>query len=955
MNDENNKDYLNTELPLKKRIKSLVSQLTLEEKIGLIPTSQAAIPRLGIKAYGIGNEVARGYVPHDSEKRGGSENSTVFPQPIGLASMFDTELLEKLGEIAGTELRYYEEHTDKNHLVLFGPTVDLARDPRWGRNEECYGEDPYLAGQSVKAYTKGIVGNNPDYYRAVPSLKHFFANNNEKDRSSSSSNIDPRTKFEYYYRAFKPAIESGYAAGVMTSYNSINGLPALFNPDLERVCKRQWGMKYALTDGGDMGQTVTHHHFTRNHAKTVAMAIKSGTDIMCDDAELVKDSLRYALDKGMLSEKDLDKAVTNALYPRFLLGEFNPDENNPYLNLPESVVNSFKYKVINLQAAREAITLLKNQSLLPLKADRIKKLAVLGVHGNEYFRDWYTGSSSYSITVFDAFKGMLPDSEVEYDDCRDTVAIRSLFTGKYLRVNDDETITADGESSDNEDCRFIKDDWGGEIVLTSVKNGKYISAEKGYTASEESLYSWFVKPIIKPSMVKGDVVYKSWNGKTVFVDDEGRLTCGDVSRVEENQLFAEEIVDDGIVRGMRLAADCDYAIVCVGNNPMIVARECYDRDNIELPYFQHEFVKNIFMANRNTVMCLISSYPYAITELDRLLPAIIYTAHGGPEMGTAVAETILGKNNPAGRTPMTWYSSTQELASINDYDIINSKSTYLYYDRKPLYPFGYGLSYSHFRYGSLKVTDSTETLEVSVTVENLSSLGGDEVVQVYISQLDRRYKRPLKQLCGFKRAFIDPIEKKVFSFSIDKKEFGRWDAVMGEYCFDEGMYRIFAGGSSGDDECSATIFLTGTKPAIREAGRKINAVFCDEKSGAEIRSTFDGKDEYIAGTYTFGGYVVFYDLDFSNGKGIKVKASTNGNASKLFFAVEGENIAELELPPFVDPEKFKTFEIPFIKEIEGVHDLTVHLREGVNVLSLRIISEKDNEEEKPKSEEDKEN
>lgn len=940
MNEENSKDYLNTDLPLKKRIKNLVAQLTVEEKIGLIPTRQAAIPRLDIKAYSIGNEVARGYVPHDSEKTGNTENSTVFPQPIGLASMFDTELLEKLGEIAGTELRYYEENTEKNHLVLFGPTVDLSRDPRWGRNEECYGEDPYLAGQSVKAYTKGIVGGNPDYYRAVPSLKHFFANNNEENRSSSSSNIDPRTKYEYYYRAFRPAIESGYAAGVMTSYNSVNGLPALLNPDLEKVCKKQWGMKYALTDGGDMGQTVTHHHFTKSHAKTMAMALKSGTDLMCDDPDLVTDSLRYAMDKGMLTEKDLDKAVVNALYPRFLLGEFNPPENNPYLNLPESVVNSFKYKVLNLQAAREAITLLKNKSLLPLKIDRIKKLAVLGVHGNQDFRDWYTGTSSYSVTVFDAFKGMLPDAETLYDDCRDIIAIRSLFTGKYLKVNEDGSITADGDSPDSEECRFIKDDWGSEIVLTSVKNQKYISAEDIYRASETTVYSWFVKPVLKPSAVNGAVIYKSWNDKAVYVNEEGKLAHGEVSRIEENQLFSEEIVDDGIMRGIRLASSCDYAIVCVGNNPMIVARECYDRKKIELPFFQNEFVKNIYMANRNTVMCLISSYPYAIPELDRQIPAIIYTAHGGPEMGTAIAETILGKNNPAGRTPVTWYGSTNELAPITDYDIIKTKSTYLYYDRKPLYPFGYGLSYSHFRYGSLKVIDNIDTVDVSVTVENLSALGGDEVVQIYISELDSRYKRPIKQLCGFKREFIDPIGKKVFSFTVDKKECGRWDAVNNEYCFDEGMYRIFAGGSSEDDECSATIFLTGSKPTPRSLDKKLNAVCCDEKSGVEIRTTSCGKYEYIAGTYTFGGKIVFFDCDFSGCKKIKVKASTNGNASKMFFsATEEENIAELSLPPFVEPEKFKTFEIPLEKEIEGVHDLTVHIREGINILSMKLISD----------------
>lgn len=934
-----NMDYMDTALPLKRRIKNLVSQLTLEEKIGLIPTRQAAIPRLNIKEYSYGTEIARGYVGRDD-----SETSTVFPQPIGLASMFDTELMEKLGEIAGNEIRYYEEHTKGHHLVLFGPTVDLARDPRWGRNEECYGEDPYLAGQCVKAYTKGIVGNKPEYYRAIPSLKHFYANNNEKDRGFSNSNITPRTKYEYFYRSFRPAIEAGYAPGVMTSYNSINGLPAMINPDIDEVCKKQWGMKFAVTDGGDMAQTVTHHRFTKNHGKTVAMALKSGTDIMCDEAELVADSIRYALNKGLLTEKELDKAVVNALYPRFLLGEFNPRENNPYLDIPESTVNCFKYKVLNLQAAREAITLLKNNGILPLKKERIKKLAVLGVHADTSFPDWYTGKSSYNITILDGFKALLPDSEIIYEDCRDIVAIRSVETGNYLKVNDDETVTADGEFPNDVRCQFIKDDWGGEITLTSVKNGKYLTIDDSeYKATCTTTYTWFVMPILKPSVKNGAVTYKSWDNKAVFADKDGKIRFGEKSRVEENQLFTEEIIHDGIEKGIKAVNRADYAIVCVGNNPMIVAREEYDREYIELPFFQQELVRNIYMANKDTIMCLISSYPYAIPEFDRSIPAILYTAHGGPEMGTAIAETVLGTNNPAGRTPMTWYISTEELPSINDYDIIETKSTYQYYDRFPLYPFGYGLSYSRFRYGGLAVTDKTDCFDISVNVENLSNLGGDEVVQVYLSELNSRYRRPLKQLCAFKREFIDALEKKTFTFTVSKREFARWDVVRNDYSFDEGMYLIYAGGVSDDDRCNTKIFLSGSKPLNRNLHNKTSAVNFDEKQGVEIKALSNSKGEYIFGKETFGGRLVYYNCCFDNFKSVIIKASTEGNTASVSFGIEGEALGSIKLPPFVEPEKFKVFELKIEKEIRGVHDLTIYLGKGANILSFKFVSKNDEE------------
>lgn len=927
-------DFLDTSLPLKKRIKNLVSQLTLEEKIGLIPTRQAAIPRLNIRAYSLGAEVARGYVGREE-----SETSTVFPQPIGLASMFDTELMEKLGEIAGNEFRYYEAKNDGNRLVLFGPTVDLARDPRWGRTEECYGEDPYLAGECVKAYTKGIVGNKPEYCRAIPTLKHFYANNNEKDRTSSNSNITPRTKYEYYYRSFRPAIKAGYAPGVMTSYNSINGLPAMINPDIDNVCKKQWGLKFALTDGGDMSQTYINHHFTKNHGKSVAMALKHGTDIMCDEAELVKDSVRFALNKGYLTEKELDKAVINALYPRFLLGEFNPKGNNPYLDTPESTVNCFKYKVLNLQAAREAVTLLKNNGILPLKKENIKRLAVLGVHANTSYPDWYTGKSAYNITVLDGFKALLPDTEIIYEDCRDIVAVRSLETGDYLKVNDDETVTADGEYPDDIRCQFIKDDWGGEITLTSVKNGKYLTTDGSeYKASCTTTYTWFVQPILKPNVSNGAITYKSWDNKAVFTDKDGKIRFGEKSRVEGNQLFSEVIIKDGIEKGIKAVNRADYAVVCVGNNPMIVAREEYDREYIELPFFQQELVRNIHMANKDTVMCVISSYPYAIPEFDRTIPAILYTAHGGPEMGTAIAETVLGTNNPAGRTPITWYVSTDELPSINDYDIIQTKSTYQYYDRFPLYPFGYGLSYSRFRYGGISVTDTADSFEVSFTVENLSNIGGDEVVQVYLSELNSRYSRPLKQLCAFKREFIDALEKKTFSFNVNKKEFARWDVVSEDYSFDEGIYFIYAGGASDDDRCNTKIFLSGNKPLNRDLQNKTMAVNFDEKQGVEIKALSNAKGEYITGREVFGGKLTFYNCSFDSFKSIEIKASTMGNYANIFFEADGEQIASIKLPPFVEPEKFKSFELAVEKEVCGLHDLTVCLGKEANIYSFRFIS-----------------
>ena len=328
---------------------------------------------------------------------------------------------------------------------------------------------------------------------------------------------------------------------------------------------------------------------------------------------------------------------------------------------------------------------------------------------------------------------------------------------------------------------------------------------------------------------------------------------------------------------------------------MMVAREEYDRKSIELPQFETNLIKKVFAVNKNTVTCIISSYPYSITKLDRLLPAIIYTAHGGAEMGNAVAQTIIGLNNPAGRTSLTWYKSTDELPDILDYDIIKTRSTYLYYDRKPLYPFGYGLSYSEFKYDNLNVTDKKNTVKVSVDVKNISETDGDEVVQIYISELNSRYKRPLKQLCGFKRRFIKAGEKVNFIFNIDKKEFGRWDVVNNEYVFDEGKYVIYAGSSSSDNKCRVETSLSGKPRSYRDLSVKTPAISYDDKKNVEIRYTSDSKHEYVKGKGPFGGSITFYDCDFKGGNVIIFKASTTGNASDISFFINARILSSLSL------------------------------------------------------------
>ena len=428
-------DFRNPKLPLKERVRDLLSRLTVEEKIGLLSTHQLPVERLGIGEWYVGQEVARGYVSRDPE-----EPSTVFPQPIGLASTFDPNLMEQLGEIAGEEARFYHRKDPKGHLMLWGPTVDPERDPRWGRTEEGYGEDPFLIGEMTTAYTQGMAGNDPVYRRTIPTLKHFCANNNEKDRILCSSNVTPRTLHEYYYRAFESSIVRGGTGSMMTAYNELSGVPACMNPDLQPLVKDKWGLEFIVTDGADFSQNVLAHRSHATHAEALAACLKNGNDVMTDADDMVAAAARDALDRGLLTEADIDRAVGNSLSGRFRLGEFDGD-SCPY-NTEPAETDTLLHRAVNRVAAMEQMCLLHNNGILPLHLRPGAKVAVIGPLGSENYRDWYTGISSYAISVADGLRRQLGEENVLFDDGYDVTALQSVQTGKYFSVAEDGTLHA---------------------------------------------------------------------------------------------------------------------------------------------------------------------------------------------------------------------------------------------------------------------------------------------------------------------------------------------------------------------------------------------------------------------------------------------------------------------------------------------------------------------------------
>ena len=385
-------------LPFEERAKDLLSRLTREEKVGMITSQLDAIPRLGIQKTHIGTEIARGVVNRDQKRE-----TTILPQPWGMAAMFDDALMEQLGDMAGDETRITHDMEERpSSLELFGPTIDMERDPRWGRNEEAYGEDPCLTGKMSAAYCRGLTGKDEKYLKTAPLLKHFYANNYENERQTTNANITPRLKHEYYLKAFEPAVREGRAPGLMTAYNCINGVEGVNNPDVSEICKKEWGMTFAVSDGGDFGQNVAAHRTYENHAQSMGDILGVGADMMLDSRSMVDPAVREALEKGYLTEENLDKAVYSTLLMRFKLGDF--DEDHPYAHIDPAKLASPAHKALAVKAAKESVILLESRGMLPLKDDGKCTVAVVGPLANENYTCWYCGYAPNQTPVVKGFR-----------------------------------------------------------------------------------------------------------------------------------------------------------------------------------------------------------------------------------------------------------------------------------------------------------------------------------------------------------------------------------------------------------------------------------------------------------------------------------------------------------------------------------------------------------------------
>ncbi len=867
---DRNTPLYDTKLTVRERAEYLVSRMTAEEKCACF-SLWIRNERLGIAASTCGGEGA-----HGVQARAGQREmypptpTTSFPQPIGMAATFDRDLIRKAGDVTGRESRAFANAVGKGGNGRLCPTVDLCRDPRWGRNEEGYGEDPYLTGKMASAYITGMQdehnydgtplapGERGDRVRTAAVLKHFYANNQEWRRNYDSFDISDKVKYDYELEPYRYCAQEGHAEAVMTAYNEINHVPAMVNREVRDILKDKWGIRYAMTDGGDFLQTVNFHHYYDTHAESLAEGVKAGVDAMLDNPFEVTKAAKEALERGLITEAEMDESILCTVTELIRQGAFDPAD--PYAELDMADVGTDEAKRISLQMSCEANVLLKNENgFLPF--DREDDIALIGHVGNSWYMDWYGGKPLYKVTLKAGLEKRM-HRQVPYDSGLNLVRFRA--GDKYIggsRPADVPRGLFDPEPAElvlvdraEDAVVFEQINWGcGSNFLYAPAYRKYLTVGmdgKISLASDEP-FLWFIfesftigtaDAVRTPNPrnancvelteywndEEGDIKLYCFGNRNVYVEDGKLKTDPLVRRTAESNTkegnneesawagsekeaatLTVEMVSSGIERAKALAAKAKKVIVAMGCNPVVNAKEEIDRSTIAMIPLQEKLAEAVYEANPNTAAVLITNYPYAIGWMQEHLPAILTNVTGSQDMGNGIAAAIFGEANPAGRLPMTWYRGDGDLPPMEDYDLISHPRTYRYFEKPVLYPFGYGLSYTVFEYSGLRVEKCGGGLKASVTVKNTGHRAGDEVAQLYIRRLSPSGTvHPVRRLIGFERLHdIAPGASMTAGFTVNPCDLEIYMEREGRKVVEPGRYLVYAGGSCMDERVAAEIEL----------------------------------------------------------------------------------------------------------------------------------------------------
>ena len=790
--------YSKSSIP--ENVQTLMQQLTIEEKIDLLCAKAPKIERLGIIQYDWWSECLHGVA------RAGK--ATVFPKPIAMGSTWDVDLIKRVGIAISDEARakHHKALQEKGYsdihygLTFFSPTLNIARDPRWGRTSECFSEDPLITSEMGVAFIQGMQGDDPYYLKLVATAKHFVANNEEDRRLGGSSSVDETSLREYYFPAFQAAITKGKATSVMGAYNALNGVPCCANPWLlTDVLRNEWGFEgVVISDGSAIDKLYTHHKYVTSKEEGAALAVKAGCDMSLRDE--YRPGLRKAYKDGLINESEINKAVERVLMLRVRLGIDDPSTKNPYTKIPYSVVENVEHRQLAQEAAEKSIVLLKNEeNILPLKLDNKKKLKI-GLIGDAfqsvYYGD-YSGTPDFNATLFDCLTtdvGKLAD--ISFVNER---KVKELIPANYLTRSANQAYDGilgfTGEYYNNKqgtgEAMLVRQDLNLNFTPNKdeqLKGSSQLSARWSSTLEApitgKYLFTFDGSGKVKMRINNKEVLKKSssWKIHESFEIElrEGEKYPIEIEAIDINvdcpfNLTWRPPFNETDDTPEKIAERSDVVILFLRDDNSSEGR---DRKNLLMNPAQVELIDKITRINPNTVLILGSGSTLTLTNIVNKPKALLNVWIAGQGEAQAISNVLLGKVNPSGKTAVTFFANESQLPPMDDYSVINGRS-YQYFKGVVLYPFGYGLSYTTYQYSSpildKRSMSAGQPLSVSVAVKNTGSYGGEEIVQCYLSSPDWEQKGLKQKLIGYKRVFLNKGETRHVTFNISEEDLQRWD------------------------------------------------------------------------------------------------------------------------------------------------------------------------------------
>ncbi len=801
--------YLDYTQPVETRVNDLVSRMTLEEKVSQMVNGSRAIPRLQIPEYNWWNECLHGVA------RAGT--ATVFPQAIGLSASWDTDMMRNVADVISTEARAKNneflrkgERDIYKGLTFWSPNINIFRDPRWGRGQETYGEDPYLTARMGVSFVKGLQGDDPKYFKVISTPKHYAVHSGpEPDRHTFNAIIDNHDLYDTYLPAFEACITEAGAFSVMCAYNRFMGDACCGSPELLRkILREKWGFKgYVVSDCGAINDIFSTHKIVKTPAEAAAIAVKSGTDLEC--GSVYSTALFDAVKQGLVTENEISVSVKRLFTARFRLGMFDPPEIVKYTRIPITENDSREHRALSLRAAHESIVLLKNtNNILPIKKE-VKRIAVVGPNADNYLilLGNYNGTPSKYVTPFQGIKNRAGDNiEVKYEAGCDVIDAGGIIN------NLSSDIASDNGKPGLKVEFFRNKDLSGEPFFTRLDqltspDWFYGSQMPSFTRSSDDSSTRWSGILTAPAtgdfdfMVKSDggfrlllgdsAIFQEWANRDIRTKEHHinlkqgktyRFVFEFSRRSQWPQLSVQWklLNSDHSRRAVELAKNSDLVIFVGGITPQLEGEEMRvdyegfkggDRSNLNLPVVQENLIKELKATGTPVVLVLTCGSALAVNWEKENLPAIVQLWYPGEEGGTALADVLFGDYNPAGRLPVTFYKSVDELPPFDDYNM--KGRTYRYFEGDPLFAFGYGLSYTKFSYHNLIVPSAIQTGDsavVSVEVENIGTVPGDEVVELYIKNLAASVSVPFHALQGFRRIHLDAGEKHIVGFTLKPKQ-----------------------------------------------------------------------------------------------------------------------------------------------------------------------------------------